>query len=116
MDTILTYAYYKWSTTKPMGIIGMQADRFISEYHKMVRNGYSESMKYAGRLMCTCAQTDPAGHHYGFIIEADKDTTKAILELIDVDITESYRKDTMERLDKNLKGFDELIKETTAVK
>lgn len=105
MKRILTYAYYRWMGNN--GTVDNQEAKFISEYQKMVKAGYSETITYSGKMNCTCGGADAFGEHYGFIIQADKETTKAILEMIDVDITESFYEDTMEKLDKNLNGIEE---------
>lgn len=111
MEKVLTYVYYRWTCTTPMGVIGMQADRFIQNFHKMVNCGFSENVTYAGRLMTTCGGTDKAGEHYGFVIEADVDTTKRILDLIDADIVESFDWKTNEKLSKELETFNEWLNE-----
>lgn len=105
MKRILTYAYYRWMDNN--GTVDNQEAKFISEYQKMVKAGYLETITYSGKMNCTCGGADAFGEHYGFIIQADKETTKAILEMIDVDITESFYEDTMEKLDKNLNGIEE---------
>ena len=114
MERILTYVYYKWDCTVPMGIIGMQADRFITNFHKMANCGLLNYVTYAGRMNCTCGGTERFGQHYGFIIQADKEMTRKILGLIDADITESFDEETMEKLDKSLNGFDEWYWEVRA--
>ncbi len=105
MKRILTYAYYRWMDNN--GTVDNQEAKFISEYQKMVKAGYSEMITYSGKMNCTCGGADAFGEHYGFIIQADKETTKAILKMIDVDIMESFYEDTMEKLDKNLNGIEE---------
>lgn len=105
MKKIVTYAYYRW-INKDDGTVDDQEARFLSEYQKMVDAGYSGEITYSGAMNCVCGGTDPLGRHYGFIIQANKETTKAILEKIDVDITESFDEETMEKLDKNLDGIE----------
>ncbi len=105
MKKIITYAYYKWKYND--GTVDNQEARFIAEYQKMIEAGYSGVITYSGKMNCVCGGADAFGEHYGFIIQADKETTKAILKMIDVDIMESFYEDTMEKLDKNLNGIEE---------
>lgn len=104
MKKIITYAYYRWKYNNET--VDNQEARFIAEYQKMIEAGYSGVITYSGKMNCVCGGADAFGEHYGFIIQADKETTKAILEKIDVDITESFDEETMEKLDKNLEGFE----------
>ena len=108
---VLTYVYYKWEMTTPMGIIGTNPDRYMKNLRRIVDGGYFDHVTYAGQLNCTCGGTEEFGGHYGFIIQADKEMTRKILNVIEYDISESFDEETWEKLDRDFETMDERIEE-----
>lgn len=112
MKKVLTYVYHKFEKVGEPDLMGTNPDRYMETLRGIVNRGWFSHVIYAGMLNTTCGGTDELGQHYGFILEADKTKMKTMLCVIDHDIAESFDKETMEKLDKNLEGFDEWFERT----
>lgn len=112
--TILTYVYYKWETLhgKP---IGPDPELYMKSLHELVKRGYFDHVTYAGQLNTFMNGVDVYGPHYSIIIEANKEETRKMLDMIDYDISESFVKDTMEKLNGKLETFEEVMERTSQI-
>ena len=107
MEKVLTYVYYRGTEIPGLGMAAPDPDRYMENLRRIVEGGYFQVVTYAGQMNTTCGGTEDFGPHYGFIILADKETTKKILSVIRYDISESFLMDTMEKLDKDLNTFED---------
>ena len=108
---ITTFCYYKWEKENPTEFDGMQVERFTAAYHRLEKNGMIDCVSYAGKMNCSCRSTDPLGQHYGFIINGDEDQTLRMLNVIECDLHESFKTETMEKLDRYLRSDEDYFRE-----